>query len=151
MRSILQNVHCSQGRLLTQQKRSSHRLTKLTLQKRNKHGPEEGNFDPTTQMRFRPNLKSRQHTASRLGTTAVTPACISFNSPCTWENGSWGKQYFRKLSPMVAQGTHYIIARVLLRHLKKKIGNKFFLQSASRKPYRSRIMTEILSIGKDIK
>lgn len=117
MRSILQNVHCSQGRLLTQQKRSSHRLTKLTLQKRNRHGPEEGNFDPTTQMRFRPNLKSRQHTASRLGTTAVTPACISFNSACTWENGSWGKQYFRKLSYMVAHGTHYIIARVLLRHL----------------------------------
>lgn len=39
---------------------------------------------------------------------------------CTQENGSWGKQYFWKLSPVVAQGTHYIIVRVLLRHLKKQ-------------------------------
>lgn len=79
----------------------------------------------------------------------MTPAPISFN--CAPEKTAHGgKKYFWKLSPMVAQGTLYITVRVLLRRFKKKVGNKVFF-TASRKPYRSWIITEILSIEKDIK
>lgn len=114
MLSTLQNIRGSQGTLLTQRKRSFHRVKTLT------DTAPKGNFDPATQIRFRPDLKNKQHTRLTPGAQMPSPQQVPPLTLCTQENGSWGKQYFWKLSPVVAQGTHYIIVRVLLRHLKKQ-------------------------------